>query len=84
LEEKELCKLFLNTLSPFYYKKIVASAPNNFTEMVGMGMRLEEGVREGRLTKGTGPASSLTKFGNNFLRKKESEVGMVTHGRPQS
>ncbi|KAK2357197.1 hypothetical protein QL285_094492 [Trifolium repens] len=84
LEEKELCKLFLNTLSPFYYKKMVASAPNNFTEMVGMGIRLEEGVREGRLTEGTGPASSLKKFGNNFLRKKESEVGMVTHGKPQS
>jgi hypothetical protein len=84
LEEKELCKLFLNTLSPFYYKKMVASAPNNFTEMVGMGMRLEEGVREGRLTKESGPASSSKKFGNNFPRKKESEVGMVTHGKPQS
>ncbi|KAK2428673.1 hypothetical protein QL285_027176 [Trifolium repens] len=84
LEEKELCKLFLNTLSPFYYKKMVASAPNNFTEMVGMGMRLEEGVREGRLTKESGSASSSKKFGNNFSRKKESEVGMVTNGKPQS
>ncbi|KAK2375367.1 hypothetical protein QL285_076259 [Trifolium repens] len=63
---------------------MVASAPNNFTEMVGMGMRLEEEVREGRLTKGSGPVSSSKKFGNNFLRKKESEVGMVTHGKPQS
>jgi hypothetical protein len=70
LEEKELCNLFLNTLSPFYYKKMVASAPIFFTKMVGMGMRHEEGVREGRLTKESGPASNSKKFGNNFSRKK--------------
>ncbi|KAK2382842.1 hypothetical protein QL285_070355 [Trifolium repens] len=84
LEEKELTKLFLNTLSPFYYKKMVASAPNNFTEMVAMGMRLEGGVREGRLMKGDAPANSAKKFDNNFLKKKESEVGMVTHRGPRS
>ncbi|KAK2450206.1 hypothetical protein QL285_009336 [Trifolium repens] len=83
LEGKELTKLFLNTLSPFYYKKMVASAPNNFTEMVGMGMRLEEGVREGRLVNENAPANNA-KFGNNFLKKKESEVGMVTHRGPRS
>jgi hypothetical protein len=83
LEEKELTKLFLNTLSPFYYEKMVASAPNNFTEMVGMGMRLEEGVREGRLVNGNAPANNA-KFDNNFLKKKEPEVGMVTHRGPRS
>ncbi|KAK2372738.1 hypothetical protein QL285_073841 [Trifolium repens] len=84
LEEKELCKLFLNTLSPFYYKKMVASAPNNFTEMVAMGMRLEEGVREGRLMKGDAPANNAKRFGDGYPRKKEQEVGMVTHGGPRS
>jgi hypothetical protein len=83
LEEKELTKLFLNTLSPFYYKKMVASAPNNFTEMVGMGMRLEEGVREGRLVNENAPTNSAKKFGNNFLKKKEPEVGLVAQGRPK-
>jgi len=51
LEEKEMTKIFLNTLGPFYYERVIASAPNDFTEMVNMGMRLEEGVREGRLIK---------------------------------
>ncbi|KAK2352120.1 hypothetical protein QL285_096825 [Trifolium repens] len=83
LEEKELTKLFLNTLSPFYYEKMVASAPNNFTEMVGMGMRLEEGVREGRLVNENAPTNSAKKFGNNFLKKKEPEVGLVAQGRPK-
>ncbi|KAK2398467.1 hypothetical protein QL285_048404 [Trifolium repens] len=83
LEEKELTKLFLNTLNPFYYKKMVASAPNNFTEIVAMGMRLEEGVREGRLMKGDAPANNAKMFGNGYPRKKEQEVGMVTYGGPR-
>ena len=44
LEEKEMTKVFLNTLGPFYYERMIASAPGDFTEMVSMGMRLEEGV----------------------------------------
>ena len=50
LEEKEMTKIFLKTLSSFYYERMIASAPSDFTEMVNMGVRLEEGVREGRLT----------------------------------
>jgi hypothetical protein len=42
LEEKEMTKIFLNTLGPFYYERMIASAPSDFTEMVNMGMRLEE------------------------------------------
>ena len=34
---------------------MVASAPRNFAEMVTMGMRLEEGVREARLVKESVP-----------------------------
>ncbi|GAU10817.1 hypothetical protein TSUD_424900, partial [Trifolium subterraneum] len=51
IEEKELCKLFLHTLSPFFYEKMVGVVSRSFTEMVEMGMCLEEGVRQGRLTR---------------------------------
>ena len=53
-KEKEMTKIFLKTLSSFYYERMIASAPSDFTEMVNMGMRLEEGVREGRLTRDEG------------------------------
>ncbi|KAI5390428.1 hypothetical protein KIW84_075664 [Lathyrus oleraceus] len=33
LEENEMTKIFLKTLSSFYYEKMIASAPNDFTEM---------------------------------------------------
>lgn len=66
MEEKEITKMFLKTLSSFYYERMVASAPNDFTEMVGMGVRLEVGVREGRLTKEASSSSGTKKYGNSF------------------
>ncbi|XP_058741175.1 uncharacterized protein LOC131613532 [Vicia villosa] len=74
MEEKEMTKVFLKTLNAFYYEKMVASAPSDFTEMVNMGMRIEEGIREGRLVKeaSSSLASGGTKrFGSNFAKKKE-------------
>jgi hypothetical protein len=83
LEEKEMTKIFLKTLSSFYYERMIASAPTDFTEMVNMGMRLEEGVREGRLAKDSGSSSGTRKLGTGFSKKKEQEVGMVAQGRPR-
>ena len=83
IEEKEMTKLFLKTLSQFYYEKMVESVPWDFTVMVSMGIQLEEGVREGRYVKESMPTSSTKKFENSFLRKKEHEVNIVAHGGPQ-
>ena len=47
--------------------------------MVNMGMRLEEGVREGRLSKEE--ASARKKYGGSFPKRKEGEVNSVSVGR---
>ena len=70
LEEK-MTKIFLNTIGQFYYERMIASAPSDFTEMVNMGMRLEKGLPEGSLVRESAPANNVKKFGNNFSRKKE-------------
>ncbi|KAI5395417.1 hypothetical protein KIW84_061843 [Lathyrus oleraceus] len=70
-----MTKIFLKTLSSFYYERMIASAPSDFTEMVNMGMRLEEGVREGRLTEDEG--SSAKRYGA-FTKKKDGEAHAVT------
>ncbi|KAI5404803.1 hypothetical protein KIW84_051823 [Lathyrus oleraceus] len=62
-------------LELIYYERMIASAPSDFTEMVNMGMRLEEGVREGRLTKDEG--SSTKRYGE-FTKKKDGEAHAVT------
>ena len=78
-----MTKIFLNTLGQFYYERMVASAPNDFAEMVNMGVRLEEGVRSGRLSKEVASVNTAKKFGNNFQKKGEQEIGMMAHGGPR-
>ena len=58
---------------------MIASSPNDFTKMVNMGMKLEEGVREGRLTKEE--ASSSKKYGGSFSKRKEGETNSVSMER---
>ncbi|KAI5394366.1 hypothetical protein KIW84_061158 [Lathyrus oleraceus] len=53
---------------------MIASAPSDFTEMVNMGMRLEEEVREGRLTREEGSSAKL--YGA-FAKKKDGEADAV-------
>ena len=61
------------------------TAPSNFSEMVTMGTRLEEAVREGIIVFEKGESSSAPKkYGNGHHKKKEPEVGMVTAGTNQS
>jgi len=53
---------------------MIASAPGNFAEMVGMGTRLEEGVREGRLVNES--------VSTDDSEEEDQEVSMVK-GWPQ-
>ena len=78
--EKEMTKVFLKTLGPFYYEKMVASAPTDFIEMVCMGVRLEEAVREGRLTKYEG-SSGTNKSSYGFSKNKEIKINVVAEER---
>jgi len=48
---------------------MVGSVPRDFSEMVSIGMRLEEGVREGRLIEESIPVGSS--------KRKDHEVSMV-------
>ncbi|GAU44936.1 hypothetical protein TSUD_400640 [Trifolium subterraneum] len=63
---------------------MVGIVSRSFIEMVEMGMCLEEGVRQGRLIRENAPTNTAKKYGNNFSKKKESEVSMVAQGGPQS
>jgi hypothetical protein len=62
VEEKELCRMFLYTLSPFFYEKMIGIVSRSFSEMVEMGMCLEEGVRQGRLTREDAPSKHAKKI----------------------
>ena len=80
MEEKEMTKIFLKTLGAFYYERMVASAPNDLTEMVGMGILLEEAVREGLLTKSES-SGGVKKPSYGFTKKKEGDANVVMQER---
>ena len=80
MEEKEMTKIFLKTLGAIYYERMVASASSDFTEMVGMGIRLEEAVREGRLTRSEG-SGGVKKPSYGFTKKKEGDANVVIQER---
>lgn len=73
-----MTKLILKTLSPFYHDRMVPSAPSDFTEMVNMGMRLEERIREGQLVKDSGSSGSSKIYGNGFPQKKEHNSNAIS------
>ena len=75
-----MTKIFLKTLGAFYYERMVASAPSDFIEMVGMGVRLEEAVREGCLTKGEG-SGGVKKPSYGFTKKKEGDTNAIIQER---
>lgn len=83
MEDKEMTKVFLKTLDTFYYEKMVASAPTDFTDMVNMGVRLEEVVREGRLVREGSSSSNGAKRYGGFMKKKEQETNAVSYNRPR-
>jgi hypothetical protein len=80
LDEEELTQTFLKTLKKEYKERMIVSAPNNFSDMVTMGTRLEEAVREGIIVfeKGESSTNAPKKYGNGHHKRKESEVGMVS------
>ena len=81
-----MTQTFLKTLKKDYVERMIIAAPSNFSEMVTMGTRLEEAVREGIIVfkKGESSTNAPKKYGNGHHKKKETEVGMVSAKTNQS
>ncbi|XP_039684982.1 uncharacterized protein [Medicago truncatula] len=81
-----MTQTFLKTLKKDYVERMIIAAPSDFSEMVTMGTRLEEAVRDGIIVfeKCESSANASRKYGNGHHKKKETEVGMVSAGTSQS
>ncbi|KAI5387351.1 hypothetical protein KIW84_073468 [Lathyrus oleraceus] len=58
---------------------MIASAPSDFIEMVNMGIRLEEGVHEVRLSKDE--VSTSKKYVSSFSKRKDNKTNAISSGR---
>jgi len=50
LLDKEMVTLFANMLKASYYENVMGSLAQQFTDVVAMAQRIEQGVRSGRIS----------------------------------
>ena len=81
LEEKELIGLFMDTLSPLFWEKMIRSVSSSFTDLATIVQRLEEGIKNGKVSKVAESSNGAKKCLGNFQKKKEVEANVVSTER---
>ncbi|XP_050914720.1 uncharacterized protein LOC127129610 [Lathyrus oleraceus] len=80
LSDNELVDIFMGTLQGLYYEKMIGSSSTNFTDMVTIDERLENGVKSRKITDTTAPQTTNKRSHGGFAKKKEGEANDVTAG----
>ena len=70
MTDKELNKMFLNTLKAPYYDRMIGNSNKDFSDVVSVGEMIEAGVKQGKME-----ASDAKR---QIPKRKEVETHMVT------
>ena len=60
--EREMISIIVDTLSVFYYEKMVGYMPSSFIDLVFAGERIEVGLRRGKFDYATSVSPSNRRF----------------------
>ena len=71
--DKELNKMFLNTLKAPYYDRMIGNSDKDFLDVVSTGEMIEAGVKQGKIE------ASETK--RQIPKRKKGETHVVTYQR---
>ena len=71
MTNKELNKMFLNTLKASYYDRMIKNSNKNFSNVVSIGEMIENMVKLGKIKN--------TKAKKSILKKKEGEAHAVSY-----
>jgi len=69
--EREMITMIVDTLSVFYYEKMVGYMPSSFADLVFVGERIEVGLRRGKFDYAIPTSTSNRIFGASGAKKKE-------------
>ena len=75
MTEKEMITMILDTLSVFYYEKMVGYTPSSFVNLVFDGKRIEVGLKRGKFDH---PALTNKRPRANREDEKEEGTHVVT------
>ena len=71
---KELTSIFMDTLSPLYWEKMLGGVNSNFSDLVTVGSLIEEGLKNGKIPHKENH-SSTSKVHSH--RKREGEASAI-------
>ena len=71
MTDKELNKLFINTLKAPYYDRMIGNTNKNFTDVVAAGEMIENGVKLGKIEN--------VKAKKPTLKRKEGETYVMSY-----
>ncbi|XP_073222404.1 uncharacterized protein [Cicer arietinum] len=77
LSEKEMVTMFINTLQPPFYDKMIGSVSSNFSDLVIIGERVEMGLKSGKIASGYTGLNNTKKLPVDANKKKEEESHFV-------
>ncbi|WJX20399.1 hypothetical protein P8452_09959 [Trifolium repens] len=78
LLESELVDIFTNTLQGVYFERMVGSVSFGFSDLVKIGERIENGIKNGKIQATNVNQNSAKKSASSFPEKKEEEANYVT------
>jgi len=76
--EREMIIMIVDTLSVFYYEKLVGYMPSSFADLVFAGERIEVGLKRGMFDYVTPSGTSNRRFRASGAKKKEGEAHVMT------
>ena len=77
MTEREMIIVIMDTLSVFYYEKMIGYMPLSFADLVFPGERIEAGLRKGKFNYVAFANLGDRRPGRNDERKKEGEPHFV-------
>src|SRR4051812_34395896 len=83
LMEKELVDIFMGTLQGPYYDKMVGSVSSGFSDLVVIGERIENGIKNGKIQGASSSSYQSKRPTPTFAKKKEWETNAVVHQEPR-
>lgn len=72
----------MDTVQPAFYEKMIGSVFARFSSLFVMGIRIEQGMKNGKIITIVGTCNNnAKKFSRGFQKKKEGKTNVVSTGK---
>jgi len=76
--EREIITMMVDTLSVFYYEKLVGYVPSSFADLVFARERIEVGLKRGKFDYVSSTSTNARRIGATGANRKEGDTHAVT------